>query len=47
MGTTYDMIDEVINGRTEEVPQKDLDIINRLHKTSEHKRTTPPKPPKF
>lgn len=47
MGTTYDMIDEVINGRTDEVPQKDLDIINRLHKTSEHKRTTPPKPPKF
>jgi len=47
MGTTYDKIDAVVNGKTEGIPQKDLDIINRLHSTSEHKRTTPAKPPKF
>lgn len=47
MGTTYNMIDAVTEGRVSEVPQKDLDIIERLHRVSEHKRTTPAKPPKF
>ncbi|MDR0879468.1 MAG: NAD(+) synthase [Clostridioides sp.] len=47
MGTTYDMIDAVMNGREEEVPEKDRKIIDRLHTNSEHKRNTPGKPPKF
>ena len=47
MGTTYDMIDAVIEGRLDEVPEKDKKIIDRLHKISEHKRNMPPKPPKF
>lgn len=47
MGTTYDMIDKVLEGKLDEVPQKDREIIGRLHRVSEHKRHTPPKPPKF
>ena len=47
MGTTYNMIDKVVLGKRDEVPQKDLDIIDRLHKISEHKRHTAPKPPRF
>lgn len=47
MGTTYNMIDAVVEGKLEEVPQKDKDIIDRLHRISEHKRQTPSKPPKF
>ena len=47
MGTTYDMIDAVVEGRLDEVPEKDKKIIDRLHKISEHKRNMPPKPPKF
>ncbi|WP_443081648.1 NAD(+) synthase [Terrisporobacter sp.] len=47
MGTTYDMIDKVVQGKRDEVPQKDLDIIDRLHRISEHKRNMPPKPPIF
>lgn len=47
MGTTYDMIDAVVEGRLEEVPQKDKEIIERLHRISEHKRHIAPKPPKF
>lgn len=44
MGTTYDMIDDLIEGK--EIPQKDRDIIERLHRISEHKRNMPPTPPK-
>lgn len=45
MGTTYDMIDDLIEGK--EIPQKDRDIIERLHRVSEHKRNMPPTPPIF
>ncbi|MDR1774095.1 MAG: NAD(+) synthase [Clostridioides sp.] len=47
MGTTYAMIDKVVMGKEDEVPQRDLEIIYRMNKNSEHKRVTPPKPPKF
>ena len=47
MGTTYNMIDKVIEGKRDEVPEKDLEIIDRLHRISEHKRNMPPKPPVF
>lgn len=47
MGTTYDMIDAVVEGRLNEVPQKDKEIIDKLHRVSEHKRHTPAGPPKF
>lgn len=47
MGTTYDMIDAVVEGRLEEVPNKDKEIIERLHRISEHKRHTAAAPPKF
>ncbi|RXT15491.1 NAD(+) synthase [Ammoniphilus sp. CFH 90114] len=45
MGTTYDMIDAHLDGR--EIPDKDKEIIERLHRISEHKRNMPPTPPKF
>ncbi|KDR96074.1 NAD+ synthase [Peptoclostridium litorale DSM 5388] len=45
MGTTYDMIDDFIEGKP--VPEEDAQIIKRLHARSEHKRNMPPKPPKF
>ena len=47
MGTTYDMIDAIVEGRVDEVPQKDKEIIARLHRVSEHKRHTASAPPKF
>ncbi|MEG2246172.1 MAG: NAD(+) synthase [Peptostreptococcaceae bacterium] len=47
MGTTYDMIDAIVDGRIDEVPQKDQEIIARLHRISEHKRHTAAAPPKF
>lgn len=47
MGTTYKMIDAVVEGRLDEVPEKDLQIIERLHRISAHKRATAPAPPKF
>lgn len=47
MGTSYDMIDAVVKGEIEKVPQKDQDIIARLHRISEHKRHTAAAPPKF
>lgn len=47
MGTTYDMIDAVVEGRLDEVPKKDQEIIARLHRISEHKRHTAAAPPKF
>ncbi|SDK40457.1 NAD(+) synthase [Sediminibacillus albus] len=42
MGTTYDMIDKYLKG--EEIPQKDKEIIDRLHKNSAHKREIAPGP---
>lgn len=45
MGTTYDMIDDYLEGK--EIPEKDKAIIDSLHNRSEHKRNMPPKPPKF
>ncbi|KJS21181.1 MAG: NAD synthetase [Clostridiaceae bacterium BRH_c20a] len=45
MGTTYDMIDDFIEGK--EVPEKDRLIIEKLHKISYHKREMPPQPPKL
>ncbi|RKD24757.1 NAD+ synthase [Caminicella sporogenes DSM 14501] len=45
MGTTYDMIDDLLEGK--EIPEKDKKIIERLHKRTEHKRKMPPMPPKF
>lgn len=47
MGTTYAYIDKVVEGKRDEVPEKDLEIIERLHRVSEHKRVPAPKPPIF
>lgn len=40
MGTTYDRIDAYLRG--EEIPEKDKEIIERLHQRSEHKRQALP-----
>lgn len=45
MGTTYHNIDLYLQGK--EIPQKDKEIIERLNARSEHKRVSPPHPPKF
>jgi len=45
MGTTYDMIDKYLKG--EEIPKRDKEIIEKLHKRSEHKRRLATAPPKF
>ena len=45
MGTTYKMIDDLLEGK--EIPQRDREIIERLNKRTEHKRKMPPMPPKF
>ncbi len=42
MGTTYEMIDNVVEGKLDLVPKKDQDIIERLHRISEHKRHVAP-----
>lgn len=42
MGTTYKAIDALLDG--EEIPQRDKDIIERLHRISQHKREMPPSP---
>lgn len=47
MGTTYDYIDKIVLGKSEDVPKKDRDIIEKLHARSEHKRVVIPRPPKF
>lgn len=44
MGTTYDMVDDLLEGKA--VPMRDRQIIERLHRVSEHKRNLPPSPPK-
>lgn len=45
MGTTYEMIDKCLKG--EAVPDKDKQVIERMHRISEHKRNLAAKPPKF
>ncbi|MDQ0161209.1 NAD(+) synthase [Aeribacillus alveayuensis] len=45
MGTTYDMIDKYLKG--EEIPDEDRQIIEQMHKRSEHKRRLAAAPPKF
>ncbi|GAB6088139.1 NAD(+) synthase [Alkaliphilus crotonatoxidans] len=42
MGTTYALIDAFLEGK--EIPEKDREIIERLHRISEHKRVMPPAP---
>ena len=42
MGTTYEMIDTFLDGK--HIPDKDREIIERLHRISKHKRTMPPYP---
>lgn len=44
MGTTYDMVDDYLEGKA--IPEKDREIIERLHRRSEHKRKLPPTPPR-
>jgi NAD+ synthase len=43
MGTTYDMVDDFLEGKV--IPEKDRKIIERLHRVSGHKRSLPPGPP--
>lgn len=45
MGTTYNMIDDLLEGK--EIPQEHRKIIERLHKNTQHKREMPPSPPKY
>jgi NAD+ synthase len=45
MGTTYDMIDTYIKG--EEIPDKDRQIIEKMHERTHHKRQLAIAPPKF
>ncbi len=45
MGTTYRCIDAFLDGQ--EVPEKDREVIERLHRNSEHKRHTATVPPEF
>jgi NAD+ synthase len=45
MGTTYDRIDAYLKGH--EVPDKDKEIIEKLHERSHHKRQMALAPPQF
>jgi NAD+ synthase len=45
MGTTYEMIDKYLKGK--EIPEKDRQIIERLHNRSHHKRQLAIAPPKL
>ncbi len=45
MGTSYTMVDSLLEGK--EIPERDREIIERLHKRSEHKRRMPDGPPVF
>jgi len=45
MGTTYDMIDDYLEGKT--IPEKDRKIIESMHKRTEHKREMPPQAPEL
>ncbi|MGB4312314.1 MAG: NAD(+) synthase [Natronincolaceae bacterium] len=42
MGTTYEKIDLYLDG--EFIPKEDLEIIQKMHRNSAHKRTVPPSP---
>lgn len=42
MGTTYKLIDDYLSGK--EIPERDKQIIERMHKQTEHKRQMPPAP---
>ncbi|TCO80083.1 NAD(+) synthase [Marinisporobacter balticus] len=42
MGTTYDCVDDLVAGK--DIPQRDKEIIEKLHIRSEHKRKMPEKP---
>ncbi len=44
MGTTYDRVDDFLEGK--DIPQKDKEIIQKLHARSEHKRKLPAFPPR-
>jgi NAD+ synthase len=44
MGTTYDMVDDFLEGKA--IPEKDRRVIERLHRVSEHKRNIPTSPPR-
>lgn len=45
MGTSYFYIDEYLKGN--KIPEKEQQRIEHLHRVTEHKRNTPPKPPLF
>ncbi len=45
MGTTYDFIDAYLSGK--EIPEKDKEIIDRMHARTEHKRQMPMRCPEF
>ncbi|CQR46964.1 NH(3)-dependent NAD(+) synthetase [Paraliobacillus sp. PM-2] len=45
MGTSYAMIDRYLEGK--EIPEKDKEIIERLHNRTAHKRDLPKTPQKF
>lgn len=45
LGTTYEMVDRYLRGQ--DVPAQDRQIIETLHRRSEHKRQLPPQPPVF
>lgn len=47
MGTSYKYIDMIIEGKADQVPEKDRAIIERLHRVSEHKRVPAARPPIF
>lgn len=45
MGVSYAYIDKYLKGK--DIPQKEKEIIERLHRVSEHKRQLPSRPPIF
>lgn len=45
LGLSYDVVDRYLKG--EAVPSREREMIERMHRQSEHKRTLPPKPPVF
>ncbi len=45
MGVTYDAIDDFIEGKP--VSEADKEVILRMNRRTEHKRTMPPAPPAF
>ncbi|WP_138415564.1 NAD(+) synthase [Aquibacillus sediminis] len=45
MGTSYEMIDRYLKG--ESIPDQDKEIIERMHRTSQHKREIASSPDKF